>query len=142
VLDLTNRPPGLPLISLLLAVCLLGCAKGPATDSHDSIERAFRERRSNVQVTAAGEVTRLLSDDNLGSRHQRLIVRLASGQTVLIQHNIDLAPRVPDLAPGDLVKFVGEYEWNDEGGIVHWTHHDPLGRHPDGWIEHKGKVYK
>ena len=90
----------------------------------------------------SGAVERVLADDNDGSRHQRFIVRLASGQTLLIAHNIDVAPRVAGLARGDTVSFSGIYEPNNKGGVVHWTHHDPSGRHPAGWIEHKGHRYQ
>lgn len=106
------------------------------------IERAFQQQRSDVQVQAEGTVTRMLSDDNEGSRHQRFIVELRSGQTLLISHNIDLAPRINELEEGDRVEFFGEYEWNPQGGVVHWTHHDPAGRHPGGWIKHNGRTYQ
>jgi len=56
---------------------------------------------SGQQVRGIGTATRILSDDNDGSRHQRFILRLASGQTVLIAHNIDLAPRISSLSTGD-----------------------------------------
>ena len=85
---------------------------------------------------------RLLPDDNDGSRHQKFIVRLDSGNTILIAHNIDLAPRIDRLRRGDRIEFYGEYEWNDRGGVVHWTHDDPAGRHEDGWLRHKGKTYQ
>ena len=91
---------------------------------------------------AGDPVTRILSDDAQGSRHQRFIVRLSSGQTVLVAHNIDLAPRVPGLKVGDIVEFSGEFEWNDKGGVVHWTHHDPSGSHPGGWLKHGGRVFQ
>jgi hypothetical protein len=84
----------------------------------------------------------VLSDDNDGRRHQRFVVALASGQTLLISHNIDLAPRVAGLRKGDVVSFGGEYEWNAEGGVIHWTHRDPGNRHPAGWINHNGKLYQ
>jgi len=87
-------------------------------------------------------VSRILSDDNKGSRHQRFILRLSSGQTLLVAHNIDLAPRINNLQNGDSVQFYGEYEWNSTGGVIHWTHHDPGGQHVGGWLEHNGRKYK
>jgi len=84
----------------------------------------------------------MLPDDNDGSRHQRFIVRLGSGQTILIAHNIDIAPRVSPLNVGDTIEFNGEYEWNSKGGVVHWTHRDPTGRHPAGWLMHNGKAFQ
>ena len=108
----------------------------------DSIGRAFANKTSGVQVEGQGRVIGLLSDDTKGSRHQRFIVKLASGQTLLISHNIDLAPRVKDLAEGDTVRFYGEYEWNAKGGVIHWTHHDPRGKHVAGWVIHNGTTYQ
>jgi hypothetical protein len=67
---------------------------------------------------------------------------LSSGKTLLIAHNIDLAPRVVGLREGDNLSFGGEYEWNPEGGVIHWTHSDPIKRHPSGWIRHHGVVYQ
>jgi hypothetical protein len=87
-------------------------------------------------------VVRILSDDSDGGRHQRFILELDSGQTLLIAHNIDVAPRIPSLIEGDPVEFNGVYEWNDEGGVIHWTHHDPKGVHEAGWLKHKGAVYQ
>jgi hypothetical protein len=101
----------------------------------------FSERRSSVQVQGSGVVTKLLPDDNDGNRHQRFIVKLSSGQTLLIAHNIDQAARIEGLKPGDRVEFSGEYEWNKQGGVIHWTHRDPAGRHRPGWIRHKGRTY-
>lgn len=106
------------------------------------LQQAFENQQSNVQARAVGEVIRVLADDLQGSKHQRFIVRLPSGQTVLIAHNIDLAPRVNSLSVGDRVEFYGEYEWNPQGGVIHWTHHDPAGRHVGGWIRHNGQVYQ
>ena len=110
--------------------------------SDEALALAFKQRTSNVQVDGQGVILRVLSDDNDGSRHQRFIVTLASGQTLLISHNIDLAPRVVGLRTGDVVSFSGEYEWNAKGGVIHWTHHDPSKRHLAGWIKHNGQLYQ
>lgn len=115
---------------------------GVATGDDSPIRRAFNTGTSHVQVEGEGVVTRILADDLAGSRHQRFVARLASGQTVLIAHNIDIAPRVAGLQEGDSVRFYGEYVWNEEGGVVHWTHHDPEGRHAAGWLKHNGRTYQ
>ncbi|HKE96096.1 MAG TPA: DUF3465 domain-containing protein [Povalibacter sp.] len=106
------------------------------------LARAFEEQKSNLQIEGRGVVAKILRDDNDGSRHQRFLVRLNSGQTLLIAHNVDLAPRVADLHEGDAIAFYGEYEWNNKGGVVHWTHRDPSGRHVAGWLEHAGQRYQ
>lgn len=103
---------------------------------------AYKQHLSNKQVKGEGKVQLILSDDNEGSRHQRFLLMMDDGQTVLIAHNIDLAPRIKSLKIGDIVTFSGEYEWNAKGGLVHWTHHDPAGRHQGGWLLHKGKKYQ
>ena len=109
---------------------------------NDAIARAFASGTSDIQVEGEGTVIRLLQDDLDGSRHQRFIVQLASGQTLLISHNIDVAPRIDTLNIGDAVRFYGEYVWNAKGGVIHWTHHDPRGKHVAGWVVHNGKTYK
>jgi hypothetical protein len=106
------------------------------------LKSAFENQRSNVQVEGKGIVVKILADDFDGSKHQRFIVKLSSGQTLLIAHNIDIAPRINSLQKGDLIGFYGEYEWNSQGGIIHWTHRDPRGNHVGGWIEHQGKKYQ
>lgn len=103
--------------------------------------RAISARSSDVIAQISAKVYRLLPDDNDGSRHQRFIIQLRAGQTLLVAHNIDLAPRVP-VAVGDNIELLGEYEWNEQGGVMHWTHHDPGKRRPDGWISHNNKKYQ
>jgi hypothetical protein len=92
-------------------------------------------------VDGSGTVARVLADDDDGSRHQRFILRLDDGLTVLVAHNIDIAPRLDGLRAGDTVGFRGEYVWSEQGGTVHWTHHDPAGRHADGWLRWQGRTY-
>ena len=148
------------IIQKLLAITLIGCLatacelaqnngnipessqSGAVENSEKLLQEAFREQKRDLQVEGKGKVIKLLSDDLDGSKHQRFIVELGSGQTLLIAHNIDLAPRIKALQVGDKVAFYGEYEWNPEGGVIHWTHHDPTGEHVGGWIKHDGKLYQ
>lgn len=138
----------LPVIALFVAVYGWGQfdrpndSAGLTGQSDKVLAAAFDERKSSVQTEGNGIVIKMLPDDNDGSRHQRFILRLHSGQTVLIAHNIELAPRLSSLREGDAVAFNGEYEWNSKGGVVHWTHRDPNGRHVAGWLKHNGQTYQ
>jgi hypothetical protein len=141
----------------VLAALYVGLTQFPATNSPISatngpinatpaasevIGSAFRDQRSGIQVEGDGVVAKVLSDDNDGSRHQRFILRLSSGQTLLVAHNIDIAPRIASLESGDRVQFKGVYEWNSKGGVIHWTHRDPSGEHQAGWLRHNGETYQ
>lgn len=132
-------------LALLLLAALTACAPPPAgphsASAGASITDAIRTQRSDVWVEAAGTVVKRLPDDRKGNPHQRFLVRVEGGTTVLVAHNIELAPRVP-LEEGDRVELRGEYEWNEKGGVLHWTHHDPDGRHEGGWIRLRGQVYR
>ena len=157
-----NRGPGggsaaaallIAALAPALLLSLVGCGGATAGDDiaggeaapgdGDAIlEQAFRDRVSGLQVQGRGTVVRLLADDGDGDRHQRFILRLGSGQTLLIAHNIDVASRVDGLVVGDGVAFNGVYEWSPEGGTIHWTHRDPDGEHVPGWIRHAGRTYE
>ena len=144
---------------VLLVLASTGCDPGSRnTDSRpvrslpqpvpgmavEELERAYRDHLSDVWVEGSGVVTRLLRDDTKRPRHQRFVVRVdgATGQTVMIAHNIDLAPRVP-FKRGDRVSFRGRYAWNAQGGVVHWTHRDPHGgKDSGGWIRWREFVYR
>jgi len=115
----------------------------PDTAEHadNVVKAAYDAKRSRVWLETQGRVTRILSDDNEGSRHQRFILEVGDGHTVLVAHNIDLANRVP-LSQGDTLDLRGRFEWNDRGGVIHWTHHDPDGSQAGGWIRRNGELYK
>ena len=110
--------------------------------ANPQIEKAYHDKQSNIQVEGSGKVIRILSDDNNGSRHQRFLLKLPSKLTLLVAHNIDLSKKIENLKEGDDVEFYGEYEWNNKGGVIHWTHHDPRKKHKDGWLKHKSIIYK
>ena len=106
---------------------------GLQTGSH-AVEQAFAAQRSGLWLETSGRVIRILKDDNEGARHQKFVLELDDGHSVLVAHNIDLARRIP-AREGLSLTVRGRYEWNERGGVIHWTHHDPDGREQGGWIE-------
>jgi cold shock CspA family protein len=116
--------------------------ESPTTRVDKAGLNTYQAPQNGAQMGGEGLVERVLADDNDGSRHQRFIIRLASGQTLFIAHNIDIANRIEALRIGDRVQFYGQYESNPQGGVIHWTHHDPDGIHVAGWLKHNGIVYQ
>ena len=107
----------------------------------EPIEQAIAARSAGTWVTGSGKVAKVLPDDSEGDRHQRFLLQLPSRRTVLVAHNLDVGTRAPVRA-GGRVTVHGEYVWNDKGGVLHWTHRDPSGRRPGGWIEFDGQRYE
>ena len=133
---------------LIFGAILLGCSNDIIDDeksylSNDDyiLKSAFENKQHDLQVHGSGHVQMLLADDNTGIRHQRFIIKLSSTQTLLIAHNIDISTKIDTLRVNDTIEFYGIYEWNNKGGVIHWTHNDPNGVHKDGWLKHKGITY-
>ena len=126
----------LPLMALVSVPDLCQSARKAATGTLTVLE-AFQQRKSRLFLETEGSVIKLLADDRQGSRHQKFLIKTNEGPTLLISHNIDLAERVP-LKQGTAVRIRGEYIWNTKGGLIHWTHRDPTGRHEGGWIQLPG----
>jgi len=115
---------------------------GLAQPDDAAIVADFHNHQSNVEVTADGTVTRLLPDRTSSTGiHEQFIVKLTSAQlTVEVEHNISIGTRVP-VQVGDRVIVHGEYIWNAQGGLIHFTHHDPQAKHEGGYIIDNGKTY-
>ena len=116
-------------------------ASAGAEENAAFIAELYANEEDDVQIRGEGIVSKVLSDDTSGSKHQRFILELSNGMTLLVAHNIDLAPRLDGLVEGDTVEFYGEYYYNEQGGGVHWTHKDPGGKHVDGWLLWSGTYY-
>lgn len=106
------------------------------------VEQAFTNHSNDIQVQGSCTVVKILADDLKGSKHQKFIVKVTDNLTILISHNVDIAPRIDALSTGEHISFSGEYVWSKKGGLVHWTHHDPAKRHPDGWLKYQGRIYQ
>ncbi len=112
-------------------------------DSADDakIVRAVNDRRGMNFVEGGGMVvTKILPDDTSGLQHQKWVVRLSNGKTMQAVYNSDMCPRVP-VKVGDVVAMGGQFIWTNDGGLLHWLHHDPRGRRPDGYVFVNGQYY-
>ncbi len=120
-------------------------ANTPRIDHQEQVLSKIRKERNNTHarfwLETQGQVIKLLKDDTKGSPHQKFLIKLAPDITLLVAHNTALAKRAP-IHRGDQVKIRARYEWNNRGGVLHWTHHDPKGKQEGGWIYANGKYYK
>ncbi|MBC7544269.1 MAG: DUF3465 domain-containing protein [Candidatus Sericytochromatia bacterium] len=91
-------------------------------------------------VTVTGKVTKLLPDDNQGSKHQHFLFTSPSqAKTLKVAHNTDLAAYVP-VKVGDTIEVKCEFIVSNPYDIAHWTHYDPMGGE-GGYIKLNGKIY-
>jgi hypothetical protein len=75
------------------------------------------------------------------ARHEAFDCRTDEGLALEIVDNVDIAPTLP-VGPGDRIAVRGELVVDPgRGPLVHWTHHDPAARHPDGYIDFAGRRY-
>jgi hypothetical protein len=130
------------LAALLLGGCLGG---GSDTGSNAAVYEAWQSGRSHVEVTASGSVARVLGERSGPSgMHEGFLLHLRGseghGLTVRIEDNVDLTGPIP-LRAGDDVTVRGEYIYDSRGGLIHYTHRDPRGHHPGGFVRVNGRLY-
>ncbi len=131
---------------LLLAVFALGgCAPAGGDAANAALYDAWAGHRSRVEVTASGSVARVLGTRSGPSgSHEGFLLHLRGaaghGLTVRVETNVDITGPVP-LGAGDDVEVRGEYLYDERGGLIHYTHHDPRGRHPGGFVRVGKRVY-
>lgn len=119
------------------ALLLGGCAGGPVTltQAMDSCDRGAQ----HAEVQGRGTVERVLGiRDSRSGEHEGFIVRM-NERSIKVETNVGITGPIP-LHRGDAVTLQGQYECDD--GVIHWTHHDPRGRHMSGYIEIHGYRYQ
>jgi uncharacterized protein DUF3465 len=119
-----------------LALLALAAACGSETPNNDVVCQTFGAGRSHIEVVADGVVTRVLgTQPGVSSPHEGFLMRLQSGcnLVVRVEANESFTGVIP-LNAGERVTVKGEYEYYPLGGVIHWTHRDPRGRHPDGYV--------
>jgi len=123
---LSHRPTSL---AEARAASRIGCA---------SVATAYRDHRAFLWLTLAAHAVEVLPDSFGRYQHQRFLIRCRTGQQVLIVNDVTVGQRVP-VKPGDPVAVRGEYIWNRQGGLIHFTHSSAGGE--QGWILQGDHVY-
>jgi hypothetical protein len=137
-----RRPHRLTIAGLFLVSWLNGCAATQAPNDR-AVCAVYSAQRSHAEVVADGTVTRIFGiRAGRASPHEGFLMRLASGcnLVVRVEANTDFTGPIP-LANGQHVIVKGEYEYYPLGGVIHWTHRDPRGRHEGGYINAGGTSY-
>lgn len=72
--------------------------------------------------------------------HEAFDVATQAGPLQVVD-NVSIAPECP-VQSGDRIEISGQMV-HDRGKppVVHWTHHDPAGRRPGGFIRLHGRLY-
>ncbi|MBV8637898.1 MAG: DUF3465 domain-containing protein [Candidatus Eremiobacteraeota bacterium] len=142
----TVRHYGRTSAALAFAALLTACSGG-ANDppNNGRICAAYATQGSHGEVVASGVVRHVLGTRRGPSgEHEGFLLQLDGDCDLLlrVETNVDLTGPVP-LHDGERVIVKGEYEFDPMGGVVHWTHRDPRGHHPDGYVKaDDGKVYQ
>ncbi|TAM61588.1 DUF3465 domain-containing protein [bacterium] len=108
------------------------------------LRRAVLQHHRPAEVTYSGTVASnpiFFHSNRSGMTHEMFDVDTSSGLRTQVVENVDVGPRVP-VYRGEDVTVRGEYV-RDAGSthVVHFTHHDPSGRHANGFIEAGGRRY-
>lgn len=129
-----------------ILVLLSACAKAPQSTpaANSAVYAAFESGTSRVEVSATGIVTRTMGmRTGRSGTHEGFLMQADGkrGLVLRVEDNVDITGPIP-LRNGQHVIVRGEYEYYPRGGVIHWTHHDPAGRHENGYVEVAGKRYQ
>lgn len=104
----------------------------------ENLQVVMRSSARNPQVIVTGVVDQILPEDHEGLPHQKYTLLVGGKIKILIVSNLDFG-RVP-LKVGSTLSVCGEFKKVGQG-MIHWTHFDPHGGHPDGFTIVDGMLY-
>lgn len=132
-------------LALALTLCASACGGGTAEQPNNAqICALYASGSGGVEVIAQGTVLGILGTRGGPSgEHEGFLLKLNEQCDLLlrVETNVDITGPVP-LQTGEVVTVKGQFEDDPEGGVIHWTHHDPSGRHVSGYVEADGKIYE
>jgi hypothetical protein len=120
-----------------------GCAGQPEQPDNAQACTAYAASAQRQEVIVKGTVADLLGTaQGPSGEHEGFLLKLTQQCDLLlrVEVNTDITGPIP-LHAGETAIVKGEYETDPTGGVIHWTHHDPQGRHVGGYIVAAGKTY-
>ena len=105
--------------------------------SLEQLKQVMNSGANRPQILVNGVVEKILPEDKSGSPHQKYMINV-SGIRLQIVSNLEFG-RAP-IKVGTSVQVCGEY-LRVGSGMIHWTHFDPHGGHPDGYTIVNDKLY-
>jgi hypothetical protein len=125
----------------VLALC--ACSSQPEQPDNAAICGDYGSQSTNQEVIARGKVADILGTrSGRSGSHEGFLLKLDGDcdLTLKVETNVSITGPVP-IRRGEIVIVKGEYVYDPLGGILHWTHHDPEGRHIAGYVVSDGKTY-
>ncbi len=133
------------LTALVLIAALAGCGGGnPSSPTTRRVCALYASGADESRGLGQGTVVAMLGTSNGPSgEHDGFLLKLDRHCDLLLRIavNTDITGPVP-LHSRRNGEVKGEYETDATGGVIHWTHHDPRGRHVAGYIVADGKTYR
>lgn len=129
-----------PNLALIGCACAALCACSvPRPDTLAQAGADCSKGAKHVEVRFYGSVLETLGTrDTRSGTHEGFVVLTREHRHVRIEENTGITGPIP-LHLGEPVAVQGQYACDD--GVVHWTHHDPEGRHWEGFITAGGHTY-
>lgn len=128
--------------AILGALTLAGCASGSAMNAEQALSACANDRSPAHHVEVyipRATVTRVLGERYSSSGEHEGFLIAVNDRVFKVEDNAGITGPIP-LRRGDAVSLLGQFECDDN--VIHWTHHDPRGRHITGYIEVNGQRYQ
>jgi hypothetical protein len=130
-------------VAAIALLVLCACSSQPEQPDNASICNDYGSQATNQEVIAHGRVGEILGTrPGRSGSHEGFLLKLDGDcdLTLKVETNVSITGPVP-IHRGEIVIVKGEYVYDPLGGILHWTHHDPEGRHVAGYVVSDGKTY-
>lgn len=132
-------------LALTLLAALFGCGTGTAEQPDNKrICGAYAGHLTDGEVIANGVVREVLGmRRGPNGDHEGFLLQLDGDCDLLlrVETNTDITGQIP-ISGGQRVTVKGVYVFNAMGGLIHWTHHDPAGRHVNGYVKIGDRLYQ